>query len=83
MQTRTILLLISVLFLACGKSDDLEAILSDNTFIAQRGDQTWKGTTEIGLIANDTLVFFAIGQGMDNGVMVAKIKFDGKRDPIN
>ena len=49
----------------------------DNSFMAKRDNETWKGNTEIGLTASDTLIFLAVGKGLDNGVMVAKIKFDG------
>ena len=66
-----------ILFLACMKNDNAEPLLLDNSFIAIRANETWKGTTEIGLTANDTLIFLAIGNGLDNGVMVAKIKFSG------
>lgn len=77
MQIRTISFLMYLMFVACGTSDDMETMLSDNSFVAQRDDQSWEGTTEIGLTANDTLVFLAVGNGLDNGVMVAKIKFEG------
>ena len=77
MQTKSVLLLIFVLFLACNKNDDGEPSFPNNYFIAQRADVTWQGTTKIVLNASDTLIFLAVGNGLDNGVMVAKIKFDG------
>ncbi|WP_424003578.1 hypothetical protein [Maribacter sp. IgM3_T14_3] len=77
MKTKLFSLLIFVIFLGCDKDKNTEPSFQDNTFIAQRANETWKGTTEIGLTANDTLIFLAVGDGLDNGVMVAKIKFDG------
>ena len=77
MQTKSVLLLIFVLFLACNKNDDGEPSFPNNYFIAQRADITWQGSTEIVLTASDTLIFLAVGNGLDNGVLVAKIKFDG------
>ena len=71
------MLLIFVIFLACDKDENTETFLPDNSFIAQRANEIWKGTTEIGLAANDTLIFLAVGEGLDNGVMVAKMKFNG------
>ena len=63
--------------MACDKNDYAEPFFPDNSFIAQRANETWKGTTEIGLTASDTIIFLAVGNGLDNGVMVAKMKFDG------
>lgn len=77
MGTRIILLLVSVLFFACGTHDDLGTLSMDNTFVAQRDGQTWNGVTQIGLTAKDTLVFLAIGNGLDNGVLVTRTKFEG------
>ncbi len=76
-QTRFFFILMFILFLACGKNDNVEPLFLDNSFIAARDNETWKGTTAISLTASDTLIFLAVGKGLDNGVMVAKMKFNG------
>ncbi len=77
MKKEIILLLTTILILACGKSNDSETIPLESTFVAQRDAQVWNGTTELSITANDTLVFLGIGDGLDNGVVVAKVKFEG------
>lgn len=70
------LFLLCSMFLACTNGDN-SAIVFDNTFEAVRNSEAWTGEVEMGLAENDTLVFLGIGNGLDNGVMVIKIKFDG------
>ncbi len=82
MKKEVILLLTSILILACGKSNDSEIIPLENTFVSKRDTQTWNGTTELGITANDTLVFLGLGDGLDNGVVVAKVKFEGARSYV-
>ena len=77
MRTKFLLLTLSGLFFACDMSDDVDTMLSENSFVARRDNGTWTGTTEIGLTANDTLIFLGRGEGLDNGVVVARVKFDG------
>ncbi len=72
------LFLFIVLFIfGCDSDDGSEIPLSDNTFMAQKDDDLWEGITELQLIENDTLVFLAIGEGLDNGVLMVKVKFQG------
>ena len=72
------LCLFIVLFIfGCDSDDGSEITLSDNTFMAQKDDDLWEGITELQLIENDTLVFLAIGEGLDNGVLMVKVKFQG------
>lgn len=73
-----LLLLTIPMFLGCDSDDDSVPPLEANTFIAQRNDNPWQGNTEIQLMENDTLVFLAIGEGLDNGILMVKMKFQGE-----
>ncbi|HEA29754.1 MAG TPA: hypothetical protein ENH91_07150 [Leeuwenhoekiella sp.] len=68
-----------LLFLACSSDDDASRQYSENTFTAVKNEKSWNGITEIGLTTEDTLVFLGVADGgADNGVVVAKVKFEGK-----
>lgn len=79
MKTKLLSFLVPALFLACSNDDDGTKQVVENTFTSSRNDQTWSGITEISLTPDDTLVFLGVGDGgADNGVVVAKVKFEGK-----
>ncbi|MEC3963904.1 DUF6252 family protein [Flagellimonas halotolerans] len=72
------LLILLVLFtIGCNSDDDSLPTLGENTFVAQKDENLWEGSTELQLMENDTLVFFAVGEGLDNGVLMVKAKFKG------
>ncbi|MEQ5789736.1 hypothetical protein J4E06_01655 [Muricauda sp. NFXS6] len=64
--------------LGCSSDDGSDIPLAENTFEAQKDDVLWEGSTELQLMENDTLVFLAIGEGLDNGVLMIKVKFEGE-----
>lgn len=72
-----LLLLTIPMFLGCGSGDDSVPSLEANTFTAQKDEHLWEGSTELQLMENDTLVFLAVGKGLDNGVLMVKTKFKG------
>jgi hypothetical protein len=82
MKTITLSFLMVFLLATCDKKDDKGTILSENTFISQRANQAWSGTTELSLTADDTLVFLGNGTGLDNGIIVIKVKFEGEGSNI-
>lgn len=69
---------ILLFILGCDTDDGSEITLTENTFVAQKDDVLWKGRTELQLMENGTLVFLAIGEGLDNGVLMVKVKFEGE-----
>ena len=73
-----LLLLTIAVFPGCDPDDNSVPSLKANTFTAQKDDDPWEGTTEIHLMENDTLVFLAIGNGLDNGILTIKMKFKGE-----
>ena len=70
-------LLFFLLILGCNSDDDTQPPLATNTFTAQKDEHLWEGSTELQLMENDTLVFLAVGKGLDNGVLMVKTKFKG------
>lgn len=77
MRPLFLLLLTLPVFLGCDSDDDSLPSLEANTFISQKDDNLWEGTTDLQLTENDTLVFFGIGNGLDNGILRIKVKFEG------
>ncbi|MBW8244280.1 hypothetical protein K1F50_15835 [Muricauda oceani] len=76
-----LLLLTIPMFLGCDSDNDsIPPPLAANTFTAQKNDDAWTGTIDLQLTANDTLTFLAIGEGLDNGILMVKMKFDGEGD---
>lgn len=63
--------------IGCSSDDGSDIPLAENTFEAQKDDVLWEGSTELQLMENGTLVFLAIGEGLDNGVLIIKMKFEG------
>ena len=61
----------------CNSDDNSIPPLQENTFTAQKDKHLWEGSTELQLMENDTLVFLAVGKGLDNGVLMVKTKFKG------
>lgn len=79
MKTKILSFFVFALFLACNNDDDGTKPVMENTFTSLKNDQTWSGITEIGITADDTLVFLGVADGgADNGAVVAKVKFKGK-----
>lgn len=79
MKTKILFFFVFAFFLACNNDDDGTKPVMENTFISLKNDQTWSGITEIGITADDTLVFLGVADGgADYGVVVAKVKFKGK-----
>ena len=72
-----LLLFILLFIIGCDSDDGSEMPLPANSFVAQKDEDLWEGITELQLTANDTLVFFAVGEGLDNGVLMVKVKFEG------
>ena len=73
------LFLLPLLFiLGCDSDDGSEMPLAANTFVAQKDEHLWEGSTELQLMENDTLVFLAVGKGLDNGVLMVKVKYEGE-----
>lgn len=64
--------------LGCSSDVGSDIPLAENTFEAQKDDVLWEGSTELQLMENNTLVFLAIGEGLDNGVLMIKVKFEGE-----
>ena len=62
--------------LGCSSDDGSDIPLAENTFEAQKDDVLWEGSTELQLMENGTLVFLAKGEGLDNGVLMVKVKFE-------
>lgn len=77
MRPLYLFLLPFLLILGCNSDDDTQPPLAANTFTAQKDDNPWEGSTELQLMENDTLVFFGIGKGLDNGILMVKVKFEG------
>lgn len=77
MRIPPLFLLCLLSLVACDKNEDTEVRLSQNTFISQKNALEWKGTTELNLMENDTLVFLGVGNGLDNGVLVIKVRYEG------
>tara|TARA_B100000949_G_scaffold214755_1_gene210503 strand:- start:7 stop:621 length:615 start_codon:yes stop_codon:yes gene_type:complete len=70
-------LFILLFIIGCDSDDGSEMPLPANSFVAQKDEDLWEGITELQLTENDTLVFFAVGKGLDNGVLMVKVKFEG------
>lgn len=70
-------LLSFLMILGCNSDDDISPSLEANTFTAEKNDKHWHGTTDLQLMKNDTLTFLAIGEGLDNGILMVKVKFEG------
>ena len=78
MKTIALTFIIFLTLLGCERKDDGDELLLQNTFTSKKNNQDWKGITELSLTANDTLIFLGDGDGIDNGILLIKVKFEGK-----